>query len=79
MYYLYRPTPPSYLLRKTNPKEYEKQWVQYALAQSRYQTKLLEMECDMMALREMHVMYHNNPMGIPCPGCTLGGGFGIFM
>ena len=79
MYYLYRPTPPSYLLRKTDPKEYEKQWVQYAKAQSNYQTKLLEMECDMMALREMHVMYHNNPMGIPCPGCTLGGGFGIFM
>ncbi|MBQ7449842.1 hypothetical protein IJS77_00360 [bacterium] len=77
--FLYRPMPPSVLLRKTDPKEYEKQWVQYAKAQSNYQLRLLQMDLDRAALMDMHLMHHNNQMGIPCPGCTLGGGFGIFM
>ena len=79
MFYLYRPIPPSFLLRKSDPEEYQKQWKRYALAESNYQTRLIEMECDMMALRDMHLMYHTNPMGIPCPGCTLGNGLGLYM
>ena len=78
-YYMYRPIPPNRLLLKTNPEEYEKQWKRYALAESNYQMRLLERDCDMIALRDMHLMYHNNPMGIPCPGCTLGGGFGLYV
>ena len=77
--FMYRPIAPSYLLMKRDPEEYQRQWKRYALAESNYQTRLIDMECDMMALRDMHLMYHNNPMAIPCPGCTLGGGFGIFM
>ena len=79
MFYLYRPTPPNYFLLKTNPKEYQERMKKYVTDLTNYRFRLFSMECDMMALRNMHIMYHNNSMGIPCPGCTLGGGFGIYM
>ena len=79
MLYLYRPTPPSFLLRKTNPKEYQEQMKRYLLALSNYQVRLLERDCDMMAVRNMHLMYHNDFRGSLCPGCTLGNGLGLYM
>ena len=75
MIYLNYVTRPSYALLKTNPKEYWEQWKDYTKAQMNAQQWQANYESDMRALSMMRTL----GMGLPCRGCTLGAGFGIFM
>lgn len=72
-------TRPSYALLKSNPKEYWEQWKDYTKAQLNNQVIRANYESDMRALSMMrmnNIAFGLN-YGLPCRGCTLGGGFGL--
>ena len=77
MFYLNYVNRPSYALLKTDPKKYQEEWKRYITAQTNYQVFKANMESDRMAVNAM--MMNEGLKGLPCKGCTLGGGFGIFM
>ncbi len=74
---------PDYKLAKLDKKQFEEEWKSRVRARSDAQKRMVDMEFDMMAIPAMHAMMaQSEPMGIgfgmPCMGCTLGGGFGLF-
>ena len=77
MFYLNYVNRPSYALLKTDPKKYQEEWKRYVTAQTNYQVFRANMESDLKAVAMMKASGMLN--GLPCQGCTLGGGFGIFM
>ena len=81
MFYLNYVTRPSYALLKSNPKEYWEQWKDYTKARLNAQLRQADFESDMhyLSLMRMQNMASGVNFGSICPGCTLGGGFGIFM
>ena len=67
---------PSYALLKTNPKEYWEQWKDYTKARLNQQVWETNIAFDRRALLSMRMNGALN--GLPCTGCTLGGGMGLF-
>lgn len=82
MFY-YEVSRPSYYLAKTDPKKYQEQWEAYVKSRIYAQQRAAEFESDMIALTSMRNMYAMQRgflgLGMPCRGCTLGGGFGLFI
>ena len=68
---------PSYALLKSNPKEYWEQWKDYTKARLNQQIWQANMDFDRRALLSMR-MNGTLGMGLPCIGCTLGGGMGLY-
>ncbi len=75
---------PSYWLMKTDPKRYQEEWKAYVKSRLYAQQRAADYAFDMRALAAMNMMYAQSGglsglgMGVPCVGCTLGGGFGLF-
>ena len=81
MYYFDYILRPSYSLLKSNPKEYWEQWKAYTKMRLENQRLAVEHQCDMQALMGMRMNCDMSAigMGVPCLGCTLGGGMGLFI
>ena len=78
MFYLNHVLRPSYALLKSNPKEYWEQWKAYTKSQLNAQVVRANYESDMHYLSLMRAENMALNCGMPCRGCTLGGGFGLF-
>lgn len=75
---IYLVQPPYWRLAKTNPKEYQEQWVAYVKSRIYAQQRIAQIRADIIGISMLKRMQSQSIMPRPCIGCTLGKGFGLF-